>query len=170
MNGDNSAPRLDLRSRIAIALKDERESESPNEIRLATLRLMDCAIHDRDVCALERGDGTGCPDAEARAILEVMIEQRETAQAEHKEAGRTEEARYEAEEIAIIESFLPARLEGGKLTQAIKEVVTDLEATRLTDLGRCMNELKARYPEQVEAASAGKVLRDVLCPPKAIAS
>ena len=162
MGREDTSTLMTLKARIAQALKDEQEHESGSEVRLATLRLMNCAIRDRDVCARGRGVGEGCPDADIRGVLETMVAQREVAAREHDDAGRIDDAIREREEIEVIEQFLPQPLCGQALEAAVNEVVADLGASKLKDLGRCMSELKARFPESIESGTAGKVVRKAL--------
>jgi uncharacterized protein len=162
MHGDETLHRGALKARITQALKDESARDTPDEVRLATLRLIDCAVRDRDVCARGRGDGTGCPDAAVRDVLEIMIEQRLEAANEHEAALRFEEAQRERSEIEIIESFLPVPLEGPALKAAVATIVEDLGASKLKDLGRCMSALKELYPDRIEPAAAGKAVREAL--------
>lgn len=152
---------MGLKARIAAALKEE-SGRTPDETRLHTLRLIECAIRDRDVCARGRGEGEGCPDTDVQRVLQTMVAQREASAREHEEEGRLEDAIREREEIAIIQAFLPKALSGRALDIAVKQVVEDLGATRLKDLGRCVTELKERYPGLIEAASAGKAVRSAL--------
>ena len=42
------------------------------------------------------------------------------------------------------------------------QVVEDLGATKLKDIGRCMSALKERYPGKIESGPAGKVMRKAL--------
>ncbi len=162
MHGDDTIQQGTLKARIASALKDESARETHDDVRLATLRLIDCAVRDRDVCARGRGDGMGCPDAAVREVLEIMIEQRLEAASEHEAALRFEEAQRERSEIEIIESFLPVPLEGPALKAAVQTVVDDLGASKLKDLGRCMSALKEMYPDRIEPAAAGKAVREAL--------
>ena len=131
-------------------------------MRLATLRLIDCAIRDRDVCARGRGEGEGCPDADVRNVLETMVAQREVAAREYDAAGRIEDAIRERDEIEVIQGFLPVPLSGKALDEAVVSIVEDLGASKLKDLGRCMTALKERYPGLIEPALAGKVMRKAL--------
>ena len=41
-------------------------------------------------------------------------------------------------------------------------IVTDLGASKLKDLGRCMSALKERYPGLIETGAAGKAVRKAL--------
>lgn len=152
---------MGLKARILQALKDE-SARTESETRLHTLRLIECAIRDRDVCARGRGEGEGCPDADVQRVLQIMVAQREEAASEHEEEGRLEDAIRDREEVDIIKAFLPKPLSGRALDIAVKQVVDDLGASKLKDLGRCVTTLKERYPGQIEAASAGKAVRTAL--------
>ena len=152
---------MGLRARILQALKDESDSAG-DETKRATLRLIECAIRDRDVCARGRGQGAGCPDEDVRRVLETLVAQREESAREHDDEGRIEDAIREREEIDVIRTFLPRQLTGKALDIAVKEIVDDLGASKLTDLGRCVTALKERYPGLIEASSAGKAVRTAL--------
>lgn len=157
---DKTAP-MSLKARIAQAVKTARDS-GDNEVHLATLRLIECAIRDRDICARGRGEGEGCPEADVRQVLETLVAQREVAAREHEAAGRIDDAIREREEIEVIGQFLPAPLSGKALDEAIDGIVEDLGASKLKDLGRCMSALKKRYPGLIENGAAGKAMRKAL--------
>ena len=92
MGQEEKSDMMSLKARVAQALNAEREKDEGCTTRLSTLRLIDAAIRDRDVCARGRGDSEGCPDADVRNVLDTMIAQRETAAREHDDAGRIEDA------------------------------------------------------------------------------
>lgn len=161
MGQEDTSDLMTMRTRIQKALKSE-EKEGTSEVRLATLRLIQCALNDRDVCARERGAGAGCPNAELLSTLEIMVAQREVSAREYDESGRIEEAIREREEIEVIEEFLPKPLSGDALERAIAETLTDLGATKLKDLGRCMSALKQRYPGMIDTSQAGKAVKTAL--------
>ncbi len=161
MGREDKCEDMSLKARIAQALKDE-SIDTTNEVRLATLRLIDCAVRDRDVSTRGRGGGDKCPEADIRNVLEIMISQRIESAAEHDEEGRIEDAMREREEIDVITQFLPQPLLGEQLTEAVRVVVDELGATKLKDLGRCMTALKERYPGLIKSGPAGRAVRDAL--------
>ncbi len=150
-----------LRDRLRAAL-DEAEQTDPGSIRAATLRLINCAVRDRDVAARSKGDCAGCAEEGVREVLQTMADQRRQSALEYDEAGRIADAEREREELAVIEAFLPKPLEGTELQTAVSDVVDDLDARRLTDVGRCMSALKARYPGRIDPAAAGRAVRAAL--------
>ncbi len=159
-NGNHSVD-PGLRERLEAALKD-CETNAPDSVRAATLRLINCAMRDRDISARSLGQCGGCAEAEVLEVLEMMAGQREVSAAEYDESGRIEDAEREREELAVIREFLPRPLIGEALSEAVQTVVDDLNASRLTDLGRCMSALKARFPGRIEPGEAGRAVRDAL--------
>lgn len=164
----DSAEKSSLKARIAEALSaaEARVNSGvalPTEVtRAATLRLITCAVRDRDASARTRGDCNGCPEASVRDVLETMAAQRLVSSKEFDEAGRIEDAEREREELKVIEEFLPKPLADDELDLAVKDVVAELEASTLKDLGKCMSALKARYPGKIDSRTAGKAVRRAL--------
>lgn len=128
----------------------------------ATLRLILCAVDDRDVIARRRGQCGGCPEAAMLELLTTMAKQRRASAKDYDDAGRIAEAERERAELDVIESFMPQKLAGEELEAAVDEVVEDLEAEKLKDLGRCMAALKERYPGRVDTGSASSAVRKAL--------
>ncbi len=150
-----------IRQRLNRALVDA-ERVDPNDVRSQTLRLVICAVADRDVTARARGACSGCEEGEIQTLLETMVAQREISANEYDDAGRIADAERERDEIEVIDVFLPKLLTGEALETAVQAVVTDLEASKLKDVGRCMTALRERFPGRIECGPAGKAVRTAL--------
>ena len=150
-----------LKARLETALSAAEDADS-NSMEAQTLRLISCAVKDRDVTARGRGESSGCPEADVRDVLKTMVEQREVSAREYDESGRAEEAERERAEIEVIACFLPQPLEGDELEAAVAGVIADLEATKLKDLRRCITELKSRYPDRLVNGAASKAVKKAL--------
>ena len=161
MGQTDVSPRTTLRDRLVAALASA-EQDDPQGIRARTLRLVMCAMRDRDVTARTQGQCEGCEDTEVRKLLETMVAQREVSAREYDESGRISDAEREREEIDVLQGFLPRPLHGDALETAVEQVVSDLEAHKLKDMGRCMAELQQRYPGRIDTGSAGKAVRRAL--------
>lgn len=157
---DQTIP-ITIRDELCRALA-EVEDATPNCVRAQTLRLVLCAITDRDVIARSKGTCSGCEETEIRKLLETMVAQREVSAREYDEAGRIADAERERDEIEVIEVFLPKSLSGAALETAVASVVAELDAKKLKDVGRCMLALRERFPGQIEGSSAGKIVREAL--------
>lgn len=148
-----------MRDMFKAALKDALKAGDKR--RLATLRLITAAIKDRDINARSEGKDA-VSDAEILQILAKMIKQRRESAATYEEAGRLELATQEREEIEIIEGFLPTQLGEAEVEAACKEVIAELGADGLKDMGKCMGVLKDKYAGQMDFAQASKSVKDLL--------
>lgn len=129
--------------------------------RACTLRLIQTAIKDRDQAARDRGlEGIG--DREVLDLLVKMIEQRRESVASFESAGRIDLAEQERQEIGIIKSLLPAQLDDSEMRSVCVEVVEDIGAHGLRDVGRAMAALKQRYPGKMDFGRASCVVKDLL--------
>eukprot|EP00439_Symbiodinium_sp_Y106_P089949 s1_g2485.t1 len=149
-----------MREEIKDALKEALKAQDKR--RMATIRLMQAAIKDRDIAARTEGADTLVSDDDILAILAKMIKQREESAVTYENAGRAELATQEREEIAVIKSFMPTQLTEEEVEAAAAEVVEELGAESLKDMGRCMGELKKRYAGRMDFGKAGAVVKGKL--------
>lgn len=148
---------MSLRERINAAVKEAMKGREME--RLATLRLINAAIKDRDIAA--RGEGSDEPvdDAAIVALLGRMVHQRQESARMFLEGARAELAEKEQDEIRVIEEFLPRQLSPAEADRAIAEAIAETGATSLRDIGKVMAVLKARHAGQMDFGAAGGVLR-----------
>ncbi|MGH6763871.1 MAG: GatB/YqeY domain-containing protein [Phyllobacterium sp.] len=138
---------------VAIKARDQR--------RVSTLRLILAAIKDRDIA--HRGAGKDpVTDDEISAIFAKMIKQREESAKLYEEANRLELAEGERAEIEIIRDFLPAQLCDADVRKAIEDVVSEVGAEGLRDMGKCMNALKQKYAGQMDFTKASSLVKEKL--------
>ena len=135
--------------------------KSGDKRRLATLRLVNAAIKDRDIAARGQGDER-VSDADILAILGKMIKQREESAKIYAEQSRIELEQQEREEIAIIREYLPKQMDEAEVRSACKQVVEDVNGEGLRDMGKCMNALKERYPGKLDVGQASRVVKELL--------
>ena len=151
---------MDLRRRLNTALKAAMRAKDSE--RLATLRLINAAIKDRDIAL--RGDGAeeGVSDAEVLAILGKMVKQRQESAHAYEEGGRLELAEKERSEIAVIEEFLPRQMDEGAITKAVDKAIAEVGAETLRDMGKVMSKLKTQYAGRMDFGKVGPMVKDRL--------
>ena len=126
--------------------------------RACTLRLINAAIKDRDIAARTKGNGK-MSDTEILELLATMVKQREESQTTYEDAGRLDLAEQEAEEIIIIREFMPRQLDDQEVASAVRDVITEVGASGLRDMGKIMATLKSRFPGQIDACHASKLAK-----------
>ncbi|MGE4219141.1 MAG: GatB/YqeY domain-containing protein [Alphaproteobacteria bacterium] len=128
----------------------------------STLRLILAALKDRDIAARGKGQPEGIGEDEIVAMLQTMIKQRRESIDLYERGGRLELAQQEADEIALIERFLPAQLSAEEIGAAVRKVVAELGATSLKDMGKIMAELRSRYAGRMDFSKASALVKQQL--------
>ena len=148
-----------MREQIAQALKTAVKAQDKR--RTSTLRLIHAAIHDRDIA--HRGAGKDpVNDEDVLLILAKMVKQREESARLFEEGNRLDLASQERDEIEIIRDFLPKQLGEDAVKMACQQVITEVGADGLRDMGRCMNALKDRYPGKMDFSKASGIVKTLL--------
>ncbi|MFN4354778.1 GatB/YqeY domain-containing protein [Parvibaculum sp.] len=137
-------------------------TKSQDKRRMATLRLIQAALKDRDIAGRTEGRDAGVSDAEILDVLSKMVKQRRESAGIYEEAGRLELAQQEKEEIEIIESFLPKQLSDAETSAAVEAVIKETGAASIKDMGRVMGELKTRHAGQMDFGKAGAIVKEKL--------
>ncbi|MBR9652809.1 GatB/YqeY domain-containing protein [Thalassovita aquimarina] len=151
---------MEMREKVNAALKQAMKDKATT--RLATLRLINAAIKDRDIAERGNGNDEGVGDTEVLAILGKMVKQRQESARQYEEAGRLDLAERERAEIEIIEDFLPRKLSDDEVTEAISEAITEVGASSIRDMGKVMGALKAQYTGQMDFGAVGPKVKDQL--------
>jgi uncharacterized protein YqeY len=151
---------MDLRERVSSGLKQAMKDRATE--RLSTLRLINAAIKDRDIAARGEGNDQGVNSAEILAILGKMVKQRHESARAYEEGGRLDLAERERNEVVIIEEFLPKKLSDDDVQKAVDAAISKVEASSIRDMGKVMGELKSRYTGQMDFATVGPMVKDLL--------
>ena len=129
---------------------------------LSTVRLILAGLKDRDVAARGGGNPSGIADSEILRMLQGMVKQRRESMTLYEQGKRPELAAQEAEEIAIIEGFLPKQLSDAELEDAVKAAIAASGAASAKDMGRVMAALRASHAGQVDFAKASAAAKKLL--------
>ena len=149
-----------LRDRIKAELKEAMKARE--RLKTATLRLISAALKDRDIAARTKGVQDGIDETQIMGMLQTMVKQREESIDHYEQGGRLELAEQEREEIAIINDFLPPRLDEDAMEAAIGSVIDELGAASIKDMGRTMAELRQRYAGQMDFGKASALVKSRL--------
>ena len=126
---------------------------------VSTLRLIQAAIKDRDIAARSKGVDDGISDDQILQVLQTMVRQRHESIELYKRGNRDELAEREAQEIKVIQGFMPRQLNETETEAAIDEVVAATGAKSIKDMGKAMGALRERYAGQIDFGKAGAALK-----------
>jgi uncharacterized protein len=131
--------------------------KAQNKARLSALRLISAALQQADIAAKAQ-----IAEQDIPALLQKMIKQRRESHAIYEKAGRTEQAKQEAGEIAVIEEFLPKQMSEAEAKAAIAAVVQEVGASSPKEMGKVMGMLKERYAGQMDLGKASGLVKELL--------
>jgi len=95
-------------------------------------------------------------------MLQSMIKQRRESIALYEQGGRLELAQQEADEIEVIQRFLPKQMSDEEVQAAVSGVIADLGAAGLKDMGRVMAALRERFAGQMDFGKASQAVKSQL--------
>ncbi|MCK4939137.1 MAG: GatB/YqeY domain-containing protein [Rhodospirillaceae bacterium] len=149
-----------LRTKLSETLKTAMKSKDTTTT--STIRLIQAALKDRDIAARSKGNMDGVPDEEVLSLMQSMIKQRRDSIEMYEKGGRQELADKEADEIKIIEGFMPEQMDEETATAAVQAIVTELEASSMKDMGKVMATLKERHAGSMDFSKASGIVKDIL--------
>ena len=131
-----------------------------DKMQVATLRLVQAAIKDKDIEA--RGLGKTVSDDDILALLQKMVKQRQESLAIFEREKREDLAAIERSEIAIITSFLPQQLDEAAVKAAIAAAIAETGAGGIKDMGKVVGALKAKYSGRMDFGTASGLVKAAL--------
>ena len=149
-----------LRTRLSDALKTAMKGKDGRSV--STLRLILAALKDRDIAARSKGNQDGVSDDEVLGLLQSMVKQRRESIGLYEKGGRMELAQGEAEEISVIEGFLPEQMGEDEMATVITGIVDEVGAESLKDMGKVMTALKEQFAGQMDFGKASAIVKERL--------
>ena len=127
--------------------------------RLGVIRLINAAIKQKEVDERIEVD-----DAQVLAVLEKMVKQRRDSISQYDAANRQDLADIERAEMAVIETYRPAKLDAAAIQAAIDNAVAETGASGPADMGKLMAVLKPRLAGQADMGEVSKLVKQRLSP------
>ena len=149
-----------MRSLLDKNLKEAIKSQEKQ--RLATLRLINAAIKDRDIAVRSEENTEGVSDSEIILILSNMVKQRKQSIVQYEEGGRVELAERERQEIKIIEEFLPNQLNEQEIKEEVSKIIESKDQLNIKDIGKVMGELKTKFSGRMDFGKASEIVKALL--------
>jgi uncharacterized protein len=152
---------MGLRDQLTADMKEAMKSGDKR--KLATIRLMNAAIKDKDINSRTEGhDSEKLPDSALLDLLAKMVKQRQDSILAYDQGNRPELAQQEREEMAIIQSYMPQQLSDAETKSAIQAIIAAVGANSIKDMGKVMAELKLKHSGQIDMGKAGGVVKALL--------
>lgn len=137
-----------LQNQVMDALKAAMKAK--DAVALESLRAIKSAI----LLQQSEAGAKELSPADEIKLLQKLVKQRKDSAALYNQQGRTDLAEPELAQAKVIEQFLPEPLSEVELDQLIQNVINDLAAEGMKDMGRVVGEVNSRAAGKAE----GKVI------------
>ena len=121
---------------------------------LGVVRMAMAAIKQKEV-----DDRVSLDDTAVLAIIEKMVKQRRESISQYEKGGRPELAAREAEEIEVLQRYLPEPLSRVEVEALIDKAIEDTGAESMRDMGRVMGVLKAEAQGRADMAEVSAIIK-----------
>jgi uncharacterized protein YqeY len=136
---------MSLRSRIDEEIKNAMKAK--DKVRLETVRSIKKLILEKETSVRPEGQ-EGLSESEEMDLLIQLAKQRRDSIEHYRAAGREDLATQEAQELAIIEEYLPQAVTEEELERILDQLIQETGATSAKDMGKvmgvAMQQLKGR--------------------------
>jgi uncharacterized protein YqeY len=139
--------RMDIRKQLDDDLKEAMRAKDTT--RLEVVRNVRGAVRAREI-----DGGAMLSEDEIHKLIRGLVKQREDSIAQFEEGGRADLVERERAEKAYLEAYLPAAPSALHIERVVSEVIAELGASTMKDMGRVMKAAQAK----LGAAADGKIV------------
>jgi uncharacterized protein YqeY len=143
--------RLDNDLKEAMRAKDTLRTEVVRNVR-GTMR------------AKEIDGGVELSDEEIQKLIRSLVKQREDSITQYEQGGRADLVERERAEKALLESYLPAAASAADIERAVGEVIAELGAITIKDMGRVMKAVQAKLGASADGKLISTFVKQKLAP------
>jgi uncharacterized protein YqeY len=128
-----------------------------DELRRGTLRLILAALR-----AAEKKLLRPLSTQEELQVLQRERKQRVEAAEAFRAGGRPERAEREEAELTVLEEFMPPPLSEEELEEIVDNVIAEVGATSIRDLGRVMADVMPQVSGRADGSVVSQLVREAL--------
>lgn len=143
---------MEIREQLTADMKTAMREK--NQLKLDTVRFLQSAIKNREIEL--RPNPIGSDDI--LGVIKKVVKQRKESIEQYTAANRPDLADKEAAELKILEAYLPAQMSKEQIEKIVVEVIADVKATSVKDMGAVMKAVQAK----TQGAADNKIVSEVI--------
>ncbi len=131
--------------------------KAQDKVRLETLRSIKKVLLEKEVSVRPSGQTELTAEQELEALSQIAKQRRDSID-QYQKVGREDLANQEAQELAIVEAYLPKQLSDEEVAQVIEQIISQVGATSAKDMGKVMGPAM----QQLKGKADGKKVQDLV--------
>lgn len=153
---------MNIKSELENALKDAMRSKDETALRTIRMALSAIKLAEVEKAAIDKG--AALEEVELIAILQKEIKSRREAIQEAEKANRPDLQEAARADITVLEKFLPKAMDQAELEKITREVIAEVGATSMTDMGKVMKILLPKLEGRAANDQVSQLVRQLLQP------
>jgi len=147
---------MSLTDRVNGGIKEAMKAK--DEVRKRTLR----AIKAQLLLLKTSGGGEDITEAQEIKLLQKMVKERQDSYTIYTEQKRDDLAKPEKEEMDVIKEFLPQQMSEDELTAALKEIIAQVGASSMKDMGKVMGMANKNFAGKADGKMISVIVKNLL--------
>lgn len=144
-----------LKEKLMEDLKNSMKEK--NVVRKNVIQMVRAAI-----LQIEKDKGIEVDDNKILEIIAKEVKTRNDSVEDFKRGGREDLVEQAKQEIEILSEYLPKQLSREELKEKLQNIIKELGATSIKDMGAVMKEAKAQIGTAADGKSINEVVRELL--------
>lgn len=130
-----------------------------DEASLRSLRAVKAAIL---LAKTSEGGGGELKEEDEIKLLQKLVKQRKDSLEIFQQQNRTDLAKKEEEEIAVIEKFLPKQMSADELKEEIAKIIASTGASSPADMGKVMGVASKQFAGKADGKTISAIVKELL--------
>jgi len=136
-----------LRADLKNAMKQK------DQLRMSVLRMVLAAVR-----YAEDQKQRALADEDVIAVIQKAVKMRQDSVEQFEKAGRDELVARESQEIDILRQYLPQQLDEAATAQIVDQVIAEVGATSMEDMGAVMKEIMSAHRGEVDGRTVQQIV------------
>jgi uncharacterized protein len=145
---------MSLQKQVMTKMKEAMKAK--DTVALQALRAVKSAFL---LAKTESGAQEDISEEQELKIIQKQVKQRKESAAIFLKQGREDLAAPELAEIAVLEQFLPEALSEEEVSKVVKEVIADLNAEGMKDMGKVMGVVSKKLSGQADGKTISMLVK-----------
>ena len=150
---------MNIKDKILEDLKSAMKQKDADRLRV--LRSLKAKILEKEISERKGGESQ-ISDEQVIEVLMKAAKQRKESIDQFTQGGRDDLVEKEKEELAIIEEFLPKMMSEDEIRASVKEQITQLGASGMSDMGKVMGVMMGKLKGKADGSIVSRVVKEEL--------
>ncbi|HAG92372.1 MAG TPA: glutamyl-tRNA amidotransferase [Bdellovibrionales bacterium] len=147
---------MSLREQVMGDMKAAMKAKEAD--RLSAIRMLQAALKNKEI-ELRPNDMT---EQDALGVVRKLVKQRKDSIEEYQKAQRQDLVDKESFELTVLEAYLPAQMTKEQVEKIVNEVIQDLGATEMKQMGGVVKEVQARTAGSADGKTISEIVKSRL--------